>query len=440
MPPLGLLSIAAYLEKFGYEVKVIDAIAECLSDSAFEALVRQYRPDICGVTIMLENYLGACTACKVAKNHGAITVIGGPGLESYPKDMIDKDYIDYGVVGEGEETFLGLIKAIEARDLERIKQIPGVSYKTSDGIIPGKPQVMSNLDLLPHPAYHLVNIGNYSSLINDYPIITYMMGRGCPFQCAFCKKQETDKFIRFRSPKLVVDDMESLVSRYKIKEFMFYDDTFTLFREQVIGVCEEIIKRGVKVKFEAPTRIDNLVKKEGIELLKLLKRAGCYRLRLGVESGDEGILAKMNKAINLKNVELAFQRCKKMGIQTFAYFMVGYLGESRDSFERTINFAVKINPDFVMFTIATPYPKTKLYEESFKAGLVPAEYWKSFIREETKERLPFLVAGADELAKQAYRRFYLRVPYFLKAMLRLKSRRHIKNALAGAAGLFFYKN
>lgn len=440
MPPLGLLSIAAYLEAAGYNVKVLDALSDGLTNQDFDNFVKEFKPDICGVTTMLENYFGAFCACKIAKSHGAVTVIGGPGLEVYPKEMIDQPEIDYGVVGEGEETFLSLVKAIESGRFDDIQTISGLSYKINGQIIAGHPQVMPNLDLLPRPAYHLIKIKNYSSLINDYPIMTYIMGRGCLFHCSFCIKQESDKLVRFRAPKLVVNDIEYLVSRYRVKEVMFYDDTFTLSVEQVTAVCEEILQRGIKVNFEAPTRIDNLINSKGAALLKLLKKAGCYRLRLGVESGDPDILERMNKKIALKNIEFAFKRCRQAGLQTFAYFMVGYLGENEQAFEKTISLSIKLDPDYVMFTIATPYPTTRLFEESCKAGLVPSDYWQDFIQGRTTERIPYLVPNAEILAKMAYRRFYFRWNYILKSVLRLRSRRHLKNAIRAARCLLFYRN
>ena len=194
------------------------------------------------------------------------------------------------------------------------------------------------------------------------------------------------------------------------------------------------------MKFEAPTRIDNIVTSGGIELLKYLRKAGCYRLRLGVESGDPDILKSMNKNITLPNVELAFKRCHEIGIQTFAYFMVGYLGENQNTFENTIKFAIKLNPNYAMFTVATPYPKTKLYQESFRADIIPSDYWKGFIGGETSERIPCLVPEAEDFVKKAYRRFYFRPQYIMKSLVNLRSRQHIKNAIHGMLGLFLFKN
>jgi len=439
MPPLGLLSIAAYLEQFGYEPKVLDAVAANMRGDDFAAAVRSLQPDVCGVTTMLENYHGAIEACQIAKRAGAMTVLGGPGLETFPAEMIDRDYIDYGVVGEGEETFLGLVRALESRDRKMLEGLAGLSYKRNGTIIAGKPQVVRDLDALPPPAYHLIDINRYSSLINDFPILTYVMGRGCPFHCSFCIKQEADKVIRFRAPGLVVEDMERLVSRYRIKEFMFYDDTFTLSVKQTRGVCDEILRRKLRIKFEAPTRVDHLSGPEGKDLLRRLKQAGCYRLRLGVESGAPEILARMHKRIRLETVAAAFQNCREAGIETFAYFMVGYLGESRDAFERSVNLAIRLDPDYTMFTIATPYPKTRLYAESQAAGLVPANYWRDFIQGKTSARIPYLVPGADKLAQEAYRRFYFRPRYILRRLARLRTRQHLKNALGGLSALLSYR-
>ncbi len=442
LPNLSILYLAAYVRKFGHEVKIFDAPAKIqhLAENEYVQCLKEFQPSVVGVTTMLETYQGACHACKLAKKYGATTVLGGHGMEIYPIDMIDKEFIDYGVVGEGEETFLSLIEAIEKGDTIAIKTIPGLSYKSREGIVAGTPQTVSDLNTIPTLAYDLIDIKSYQSIFNDHPVMTYMIGRGCPFQCSFCIKNTSDDDIRFRSAKLVVDDIEQLVSLHGIKELVFYDDTFTLHRKQVRAICEEIIQRNLKIKWEAVTRIDALIQHDGLEFLKLMKRAGLVRLRLGVESGDADLVETMVKEFSLESVELAFKRCKEVGVETAAFFLIAYVNETYKQFKNTVDFAIKIDPDYVSFSIATPYPTTPLYKEAFDEGLIPEDYWKDFIQEKTSARIPYLVDDAEKRGKIAYQRFYFRPKFMLRRMFNsLKNFTYIKNGFKAVLALVYYR-
>ena len=442
LPNLSILYLAAYVRKFGHEVKIFDAPARIQHQAENEYIqcLKEFQPSVVGVTTMLETYQGACHACKLAKKYGATTVLGGHGMEIYPIDMIDKEFIDYGVVGEGEETFLSLIEAIEKKDTLAIEAIPGLSYKSREGIVAGAPQTVSDLDTIPTLAYDLIDVKDYQSIFNDYPVMTYMIGRGCPFQCSFCIKNTSDDDVRFRSVKLVVDDIEHLVSFHGIKELVFYDDTFTLHRKQVRSICEELIRRKVKIKWEAVTRIDALIQHDGIEFLKLMKKAGLVRLRLGVESGDADLVETMVKEFSLESVELAFKRCKEVGVETAAFFLIAYVNETYEQFKNTVDFAMKIDPDYVSFSIATPYPTTPLYKEAFDEGLIPEDYWRDFIQGKTTARIPYLVDDAEKRSKVAYQRFYFRPKFILRRMFNtLKNITYIKNGFKAVLALIYYQ-
>jgi radical SAM superfamily enzyme YgiQ (UPF0313 family) len=260
-----------------------------------------------------------------------------------------------------------------------------------------------------------------------------MYGRGCPFQCGFCFKQSCDKKIRFRNPIKFVDELEYWVKKYNVKEFYIYDDTFTLNRDKVIKICNEILKKKINVSWEAPTRVNCV----DLELLKLMKRAGCRRLRYGVDSGDPRILKEMNKEITLKQIEDAFKWSKEAGIEAFAYFIIGYLHDTPDSMKRTIKFAKKLNASYTMFTIATPYPRTKLFNDAVKEGIVDVNYWRDFVLGKEVGRIPYLVKDADKWIAKAYRQFYFRPKFLLKEIAKLKNWDEVKKKINIAFNLLF---
>jgi radical SAM superfamily enzyme YgiQ (UPF0313 family) len=299
-----------------------------------------------------------------------------------------------------------------------------------------EPVIVEDVDSLPFPAYDLLPMHRYNSIIGLYPVSTMISTRGCPYQCRYCFKQPSDRKFRFRSPRNVVDEMEYLVKKYKVKEIMFYDDVMTLNRSNVVGICEEILLRNLKVKWEAPTRIEHIDK----ELLNLMYKAGCIRLRYGVESGDEKILELMNKKINLKQAKEVFKLTKDTGIEAFAYFMIGYADETETTIRKTIKFALELNPDLVMFTVVTPLPQTPLYDFARKTGLITSDYWREFTLSNIRnQRIPYFFPGAERWVKRAYLKFYLRPAYVLKKLSKIHSWDAFKKSLQAFQGIFMFE-
>ena len=432
LPPLGIAYIAAVLEKNGITTQIIDAPGLNMTSQEFKEAIQREKPDIVGIACMTSNIHGALEAAKICKENGAITVLGGPQLAVYPEETVSYPYVDFGIIGEGEYSMLKLVQSIEAE--KDISSIRGLIYKKGKKIITNEAQIIDNLDELPFPAYHLLPMNRYSSVIGLHPVCTMITSRGCPYQCGFCFKQPTDKRFRMRSPKNIVDEMEYLIKKYGVKEIMFYDDTISVMREHVEGICKEIINRELKIKWESPTRID-LVDEE---LLKLMKKAGCIRLRYGVESGDPVILKLMNKQITLDRAVHVFDMTRKIGIESFAYFIIGYITETPETMQRTIDFAKKLDSDFAMFTIATPYPKTSLFSLSVERKLIDPDYWKKFVLSKDVGRMPYLVPDAEKWMKKAYRSFYLRPRFILRKVLQLKSINALKKYVRGAWGLVWF--
>lgn len=432
-PPLGISYIAAVLEQNKYPVIILDCKALNYTSDDIKNFINKSKPDIVGITAMSSTLMGALEVARLSKESGAIVVMGGAQLAAYPIETLSYNFIDYGIIGEGEYVLLELVQALENKS--DISLIKGLAYKNNGTIIVNGERIVEDLDALPFPARHLLPMNKYHCVITETPFTTMISSRGCPSKCGFCFKQPSDKKIRYRNPVKIVDEMEEIIQKYHVKEIMFYDDSIAIKRSHIVGICEEILKRNLYVKWESPARIDNMDE----NLLKLMKQAGCIRLRYGVESGNENILKLMHKGISLDKIREVFKLTKKNGIETFAYFIIGYATETPSTIRDSINFAKELNPDWVMFTIATPYPHTDLYELANKENFVNGDYWKEFTLGQRTDRLPYLVDDAENWISCAYKEFYLRPSYIIKKIKKLNSVDTLKKYIRGSKGILAFK-
>ncbi len=432
IPPLGLAYIASFLRQNKINVSILDAEALNLTFKDLKNIFEKDKPDLIGITCMTSTFQNSLNVAKLAKKFNAKVVLGGPHISAFPKESVSFNFIDFAICGDGEESFFRLIKELEKKNKRfNFKRIPGLIYKEKGNIIQNGFAVVHDLDKLPFPALDILPMHKYFSVMNDSPFITIMSSRGCPYQCGFCFKQPVDRFIRMRSPKNVVDEIEHWISLFKIKEVMFYDDTLTLKRDHIEGICDEIIKRDIKIKWEGPTRVDCIDEK----LLIKMKKAGCNKLRYGVESGDPGILKLMRKGTDLELIKKVFRLSRKVGIKTFAYFIIGYYSETPETMKNTINFAISLDPDWAMYTIATPYPKTHLFELASKAGIIEDDYWLKVAKGESAGRMPYLVKDAEKWAKKAYFQFYFRPIIIFRRIKDLNSLNTFKKYFSGALSI-----
>lgn len=432
LPPLGIAYIAAVLERAGHEVEVIDAIADALSRSDVAARVRSFGPRLVGITAMTPTFRGTQEAATIAKAEGALTVVGGVHMAMFARETLTHDCFDYGVIGEGEDTIVELAEALESG--RSVEHIEGLAYKGRNGeIVVGRERIVENLDSLPFPAFHLLPMQKYSSIIGLHPVTTMMGSRGCPYKCSFCYKTPSDKQYRRRSPANIVDEMVHLQRSYGVKEIMFYDDLMP--QQYVRELCEEILHRGLRMAWETPQRV-NLVNPE---LLRLMKRAGCRVLRYGVEQGDPVQMQLVEKRISIDQVKRVFQWTREAGIDAFAYFIVGYAFETPETMRATIELAKELNPRFVMFTKATPLPGTPLMDMAIEQGLISRDYWSKFTLGEPMKAIPPFVRDARDWVERAYREFYFRPRKVLEQVRHIRTLRDLKKNIDGFIGLVRFK-
>jgi len=440
-PPLGLLYLAGYLKKKGnHQVFGLDAQVEQLDyNNKFKQKILKINPDVVGITTMTFTLIDVLKTISLVKkvekelNKKIIIVLGGPHTHLFPEETINLEGVDYLIKGEGEAPFFDLLESLEGRnDLVDVK---GLVYKKNGQIINNLVgDLINNLDELPFPDRELLPIEKYNSILSSGKIVTTMFtSRGCPFQCAFCDRPHLGKKFRSRSAQNVVNEMEECL-KLGIEEILIYDDTFTVDKQRTIDVCNEIIKRELKFIWDIRARVDTV----DVEVFKKLKQAGCARIHFGVEAGTEKIIKVLNKCISLNQVEIAFKEAKKIGIERLAYFMIGSPEETKEDIDKTINFAKKINPDYVSITILTPYPATEIYQEALNQKVIKSDYWREFAK--NPEKGVITKYWEKELTKKElfeslnvfYKKFYGRPSYILKEFLKIRSFKDlIKKARAG---------
>ena len=323
-PPLGLLAIAAGVDKSKHELKVLDTAVKGMTIKDTVKYILQYNPDILGISIPTRR-LYACKAITKAIKHfkpNLKIIVGGPHLNRFPKETMEWGTVDFALTGFCENTFSQFIETIENNgDLEKV---PDLYYKKNKEIISSpvgeKPII---LDDFPFPDRSLIDLDDYKTAIDKDKMTTMYSSRGCPFRCIYCDVQE--KSFHYRSAKKIVDEFEEIL-KLGIKEVYIFDDTFGVLRARIIEMCEEILKRGIKIKWSARARVYPF----DDELAKLMKKAGCLRLHVGVESLDPEILKFMKKGITLPQIKNFFELCKKYKIETLAYFITGFPNEPKE--------------------------------------------------------------------------------------------------------------
>lgn len=417
-PPLGLAYIASYAESKGHEVRVIDSEAEAFSFEEINKIALKFSPDLVG----MQTYCTTLTkAYEVAENLKKIIdtkiVLGGAQATLEPERTISNKDVDFAIYGEGEETMAELLDSLGSR---KFSKILGLVYKDAKGNIrKNKPRpLQQDLDKIPLPARHLFPMEKYHSSANlrGKRTLNLVTSRGCPYRCAYCAGSLIfGKTHRYNSTDRVMEELKLLKNKYGVDSVQFFDETFTVNRKRVMDLCDKMIKEKLNIEWSCFTRV-NLVDKE---LLIKMKKAGCYLVFYGLESGVPRLLKLIQKDITLEQSIKAVKLTHKCGIETWVSFILGFPSETVEEANQTIDFALKVDSTFVQFPIATPFPGTKLYDLALEHGKIKSD-WKNFT---SWDQVVFISEGRTEKdiknsVKKAYRKFYLRPSYMLR---RLKS-------------------
>lgn len=415
--PFGLAYIASVIEKNSYDLEVLDLGAQPELMKKLDNFLKN--TDVVGITMMTPMYDRVVDLTNYIKklNKNIRVIVGGSHPSIMPElTLEDIPSVDFVVYGEGEITIVELLKAIEKKLSYR--KVKGLCYRHNGKIIKNPPrEFIENLDNYSSPARHLFPMKLYRPAIDYYrelPSYFVMLARGCPFNCSYCS-QPLGKGYRHYSVNRAIEEIEQMINKYKVKEIIFRDDTFAVNRKFVNELCDELIKKKIneKMKWSCSTRVDTVDK----DLLLRMKKAGCWQIYFGVESGSQRLIDVINKNITLAQVRKTFSLCRKIGISTLAYFMMGLPSETRKESLKTIEFAKKLDPNWVQFTITVPYPGTKLYKIAEKDGTLKSKNWSEFLTWAgwADRDLIFVPKGRTseelkKLQKKAMRDFYLRIP------------------------------
>nr|MDO8080992.1 radical SAM protein [Candidatus Freyarchaeota archaeon] len=357
-PPLGLCYIAGVLEKEGFEVQILDLLVSRFSVKKIADKMKEFKPDIAGAGPITINYPTALRAMKVCKKFGATTIMGGCHVSFYDKEALQEaPYLDIVARGEGEYTLLDIVKG---RDL---KDVDGITYRENGEIIKNPPRTpIENLDELPFPAKHLIPLSKYRAYKTGCAMMT---GRGCPYNCTFCVGGKmVGRKPRFRDIKLCIDELEEIVFDYGFDLVNVVDDLLTFKLKRVFEFCDEIINRGIKVKWTAFARLDTVTK----ELLSKMKEAGCIFILYGVESGNQRILDLTKKKLTLEKIRKGVALSNEVGITTLSSFILGLPGETEETVRESLEFGKSLG-NWYGFHILTPYPGTEIREKAEELGL-----------------------------------------------------------------------
>ncbi len=414
------------LEVNGFNVKVIDGQVTWLNSIRLEKEIDDYSPDMIGISVVTPRAKQALEIASIVKRKKPeiCVVLGGPHITALDGQVITKDDIDVVVLGEGEYTMLDLVKAMSGN--KDLSAIAGILYKEKDGSVvrTKRREMVKDIDRLPHPAFHLMPIDKYTPPAawpnrKKGAYANLMTSRGCPHQCTYCDVNITfGRKYRMHSPEYVLDDIECLYHKHKVKNFSFRDSIFTLHKDRVKKICRLINERGLDISWECNLRVNYV----DYDLLKMMKDAGCGLVRYGVESGSQEVLNNACRNTTLDQIRQAFKVTKKAGLEVHGYFMLGLPGETKKTIKDTIKFAKEISPDSVGFTIAIPFPGTEFYNWAKEHDYLRIDDWNSFVYNSAIVETPSLsIKDLMKIQEWALKSYYLRPSQIFKQFIQMRS-------------------
>jgi len=424
LPPLGILSIASFLEAQNYEVHIVDLHAEELSPEQFRQIVQKLQPRFVGITVLSTHFTPAHFVAKICKDEipDVKVYVGGVHAEAEPEQMLRSPWIDAVVRGDGEAPMLELVQQ------KPYEEILGLSYRNAAGIRHNPlRQLEKDLDKFPLPAYHLIDFDNYFPPVGSYkdlPALNVLMTRGCPGQCTFCNSANT--VLRYRSVDKMIELISMLRYRYGIRQIYFYDDTFTANARTVEEFCHKMIAQKVDVRWICYVRADMFRE----SLAELMAKAGCHQVLIGVESGSDTIMKEIGKPIQKEKHYKMVKIAHKYGIEVRGSFIIGHLNETPTTLQETLDFAVKMDLDLFQCSVLTPYPGTQIFRQMKAANMLVHESYSLYGQNELVFKHPNLTyEEIQKFEKRIFFRFYMRPRIIVRQLFRLTRWNHVKDVV-----------
>lgn len=441
-PPLGLGYLAAALRRAGHDVALLDCVCRGLDLAGFVTAARDWAPDVVGMSAYSHDLPWVRQALEAVRQElpRAWTLLGGPHATGMGGRVLEQcPAADLALAGEAESTLPRLLEALDGprRALpEGVTGLPGVLFRGGPATV--EPALESDLDAIPLPSWDLMPPAAYpeapqGTFFRRRPIAPMLFTRGCPFSCAFCAGPAVaGRKLRRRSLEGIFGELSLLMTVHGVRELHILDDSFTLDRKLVQGFCEGVLSQGIDLAWGCPNgvRLDSL----DAATLALMKRAGCYYVSVGIESGSNRILQAMGKGLELAQIRAQVALARSSGLQVNGFFILGYPGETEREIRATIDLSLELGLHRAMFFSFLPLPGTAAWRELESTGELEAPDWGGYFQASA----PYAPRGMTRdqlkrLSREAYRRFYLRPVPALRLLASVRSAGQVRYILRRAA-------
>lgn len=415
-PLLSFMSLSAVLKENGFKTAMLDLGIEEKPYEELDKTLRELKPKFIGITSTTPLFSEVVEIARINREilgNGVKIIYGGPHATALPEECLKNSEVDIAVVGEGEQTLLEILQG------KKFSDINGIFYKEDNNAFstPAR-EFIDDLDSLPFPDISLYDISRYhcSKLVSKgTPVLHMETSRGCPNNCSFCNKSIFRRQFRTKSPQRVIDEIKYFIKN-GAGELRVIDDQFATDINRAKEICRLILKENIKVSWNLANgvRVDRVDQ----EFLNLAKKAGCYQVGIGFESGDQNSLNSIDKGITLEQAAKCMEMVKKSGLESVGFFMLGLPVDTEASIERTINFAVKMMPTFAKATVTLPLPGTRLFAQYEKEGRIKTRDWSKYNFHKIADvyEHPNL---SQEILRKYYNLFYRRF-YFNSRFLKMR--------------------
>lgn len=422
-PPIDLMYMAAAMEQRGVDCQIRDYPVLNQHWDDFRKDISSYDPDMVILSVTTPSLPHDMEGCRIAKEIKPTVIMAAKGAHFNKRDEDSlKKYPHLDLCFRGEYEFL----PAELMTTDNWDGIQGITYR-KNGIIQRNPDrgYIQDLNSIPYPARHLVDNRLYARPDTGESQTNIVTNRGCPFLCIYClSRQVAGMKLRARSPENILGELKECVEKHGIKNFLFRSDTFTMDKKWTINLCNQIVESGLGIKWTCNSRVDTIDE----DRLRAMKKAGCWLISFGVESGSDEMLEKLKKGATTDQARKAIQLCKKVGIRTSIYLLIGAPWETEETYKQTIDFGLELDPDFVEFFYVYPFPGTEYSDEVIKLGLLkegeqPEEAYDS-------PAIPSLHLSIEQLThlrKKAVRKFLLRPSYIFHTLKQVRSPKEVGN-------------
>jgi len=423
-PPIAHLWLSAVLEKHGIFTDIYDAYTVGANTETILDYIEMTQPDMIGFSVFTVAVFDVLYIVKKIKQRlpDIPIIVGGNHTSVSVEDLIQTPEVDFACIGEGEFTLIELIQALKEK--KSLNDIKGLVYRDGDEIkVNPIRELRTDMDNVPHLAYHKVIHNNYYpwwDIINDkkHKFISTVTGKGCPMNCIWCDIARTEGLkYRCMSAERVIDELLYLKKVFGVTHLAIDDANFTVYKKRVIKICENIIRKKIDIKWVCSSTIRNA---DDIDLLRLMKSAGCHAIFLGVESGNDAILNRVKKVSKEKVINVV-KKTWVAGIQPHCSFILGLPNGTKKTMQETIDFSIKLNPSSASFSIAIPFKGTVLYEEYEKKGYIKTKDWRKYDSHAVFETEEFSASYLEQLFLTAHRHFYWRPTYIFRKLKTIRS-------------------